>query len=56
MECTDTTHVNHYRIWEHELEWRERHASRRGYLFFGAPNERSTAVPPRDFSCTHPAS
>ena len=49
LECTDTTYVNHYRIWEHELEWRERHASRRGYLFFGAPNERSTAVPPRDF-------
>ena len=49
LECTDTTYVNHYRIWEHELEWRERHASRRGYLFFGSPNERSTAVPPRDF-------
>ena len=49
LECTDTTYVSHYRIWEHELEWRERHASRRGYLFFGAPNERSTAVPPRDF-------
>ena len=38
-----------YEIWEHELEWRERRASRLGYLFFGAPNERSTAVPPRDF-------
>ena len=49
LECTDTTYVTGYRIWEHELEWRERHASRRGYLFFGAPNERSTAVPPRDF-------
>ena len=49
LECTDTTYVTGYRIWEHELEWRERHASRRGYLFFGSPNERSTAVPPRDF-------
>ena len=49
LECTDTTCASDYRIWEHELEWRERHASRRGYLFFGAPNERSTAVPPRDF-------
>ena len=49
LECTDTTYVTGYRIWEHELEWRERHASRRGYLFFGAPNERSTAIPPRDF-------
>jgi len=49
MECTDQTYVTGYRIWEHELEWRERKATRLGYLFFGAPNERSTAVPPRDF-------
>lgn len=35
--------------WEHELEWQDRRAPRLGYLFFGAPNERSTAVPPRDF-------
>lgn len=49
MECTDATYVTGYKIWEHELEWRERRASRLGYLFFGAPNERSTAVPPRDF-------
>ncbi len=41
--------VTGYRIWEHELEWRERKAGRSGYLFFGAPNERSTAQPPRDF-------
>jgi len=50
MECTDLpTVVGGYNIWEHELEWQEHKASRRGYLFFGAPNERSTAVPPRDF-------
>ena len=49
MECADETYVVGYRIWEHELEWRGRRASRLGYLFFGAPNERSTAVPPRDF-------
>ena len=49
MECTDETYVTGYRIWEHELEWRARKAARQGYLFFGAPNERSTAVPPRDF-------
>ncbi len=49
MECVDDTHVTGYRIWEHELEWRARRASRLGYLFFGAPNERSTAAPPRDF-------
>ncbi len=49
MECTDQTYVTGYKIWQHELEWLERKAARDGYLFFGAPNERSTAVPPRDF-------
>lgn len=49
MECTDVTHKSGFRIWEHEIEWRERQAGRLGYLFFGAPNERSTAQPPRDF-------
>lgn len=49
MECTDQTYKTGYKIWQHELEWLERKAARQGYLFFGAPNERSTAVPPRDF-------
>lgn len=49
MECTDNTYHGAYRIWQYEVEWPERRAARQGYLFFGAPNERSTAVPPRDF-------
>ena len=49
MECTDQTWITGYKIWQHELEWLEHKAARQGYLFFGAPNERSTAVPPRDF-------
>ncbi len=49
MECTDQTYVTGYKIWQHELTWLERMAARQGYLFFGAPNERSTAIPPRDF-------
>jgi len=49
MECTDRTYVTGYKIWQHEIEWLERKAARLGYLFFGAPNERSTAVPPRAF-------
>lgn len=49
MECVDQTYVTGYKIWQHELEWLERKAARQGYLFFGAPNERSTAVPQRDF-------
>jgi predicted ATPase len=49
MEAADETYVSGYKIWEHEIEWSERKAERNGYLFFGAPNERSTAQPPRDF-------
>ncbi|OGQ88897.1 MAG: ATPase [Deltaproteobacteria bacterium RIFOXYD12_FULL_56_24] len=49
MECQDATYVTGYKIWQHELVWQERKAARSGYLFFGAPNERSTAVPERDF-------
>ncbi|WP_445630201.1 DUF6079 family protein [Nostoc sp. DSM 114167] len=49
LECTDQTYVTGYRIWLHELEWTIKKATRQGYLFFGAPNERSTAAPSRDF-------
>ena len=50
MERTDLpTKKSGYNIWEYELVWQERLAARTGYLFFGAPNERSTAVPERDF-------
>jgi hypothetical protein len=49
MECAERTYVPGYRIWQHEVEWRERRVTRPGYLFFGAPNQRSTAQPPREF-------
>ncbi|MCX7708138.1 MAG: DUF6079 family protein [Anaerolineae bacterium] len=49
MECSDATYVPGYRIWAHEVPWPGHGVTRPGYLFFGAPNERSTAQPPRDF-------
>jgi hypothetical protein len=49
MERTDSYYPGTHMAWEYELEWRERHAARRGYLFFGTPNQRSTAQPERDF-------
>jgi len=49
MECTDQTYVTGYKIWQHELEWLKRKTARQVYLFFGAPNERSTAAPLRGF-------
>ncbi|MCW5844895.1 MAG: hypothetical protein KIT77_26825 [Caldilinea sp.] len=49
LELTDQTYVTNYKVWQTEVPWIERKAARQGYLFFGAPNERSTAVPQRDF-------
>ncbi|CQR72612.1 hypothetical protein SOV_15730 [Sporomusa ovata DSM 2662] len=49
MECSDQTYITGFTIWQHEIEWLEHKAARQGYLFFGAPNERSTVTPPRDF-------
>lgn len=51
MEVKDVpTKVTGYNIWEYDkIIWQERNAPRIGYLFFGAPNERSTAQPPRDY-------
>ncbi len=49
MECSDGTYVTGHPIWEHRLEWVEHKVERIGYLFFGAPNDRPTAQPDRDF-------
>jgi hypothetical protein len=49
LECSPNTYISGYRIWETELDWYAHKVTRRGYLFFGAPNERSTAQPERDF-------
>lgn len=50
MERTDeAAYVTGHLIWQYEVEWQERRAKRGGYLFFGAPNDRPTAQPERDF-------
>ncbi len=49
MNLSDTTYVSSYPIWFYELPWVEHKVTRPGYLFFGAPDERTTAQPPRDF-------
>jgi len=49
LECTDTPTFTGWQIWQHEIDWKERSSPRLGYLFFGTPSERSTAIPPRDF-------
>lgn len=49
LSVSDEPYVAGYRIWQYDLPWATNNADRRGYLFMGAPNERSTAQPPRDF-------
>src|SRR5207244_4149868 len=49
LEQRDTPYVSGYNIWAYELPWADKNVGRVGYLFMGAPNERSTAQPPRDF-------
>jgi hypothetical protein len=41
-------YVRDPQVWEYEVPWRARGVTRTGYLFFGTPNQRSTANPPRD--------
>jgi hypothetical protein len=49
MEWERPEYVGGRRIYQYELTWEERNVERRGYLFMGLPNERTTAQPPRDF-------
>lgn len=49
LGLSDTTYSSTYKIWFYELPWVDRKVMRPGYLFFGAPDERNTAQPPRDF-------
>ncbi|MCC2309163.1 DUF6079 family protein [Cellulomonas chengniuliangii] len=49
LEVSANPYVAGYRIYSYELPWAAKKVRRLGYLFLGAPNERSTAQPPRDF-------
>ncbi len=49
LELNESTYVPGFRIWPRELPWAGQGMSRRGYIFLGATNERSTAQPERDF-------
>jgi len=49
LNLSDTTYLTGYSIWFYELPWSDHKVTRPGYLFFGPPDERTTAQPPRDF-------
>jgi len=49
LDWNEEKAVPNYEIYEYQLNWYSHNVFRRGYLFLGLPNERSTAQPPRDF-------
>ena len=49
LNLSDSTYLTGYSIWFYELPWMEHKVNRPGYFFFGLPDERTTAQPPRDF-------
>lgn len=49
LNLSDTTYLTGYTIWFYEIPWNDHKVTRPGYLFFGPPDERTTAQPPRDF-------
>jgi len=49
LNLSDTTYLTGYSIWFYEVLWADHKVNRPGYLFFGPPDERTTAQPPRDF-------
>lgn len=49
MDWTEPEYVANFKIYQHTLNWASHGIFRRGYLFFGTPEDRPTAQPPRDY-------
>lgn len=49
LEWEAQEYVPNFKIYEYILNWDSHNIFRRGYLFMGVPEGRSTAEPPRDF-------
>src|SRR5699024_1556013 len=49
LEMKANTYRSGFNIWQHTLESNDKKTFRRGYIFFGNPNERSTTEPEEDF-------
>lgn len=49
LDWNEDKAVPNFEIYEYQLNWDSHNIFRRGYLFLGVPNDRSTAQPPRDY-------
>lgn len=49
LECSSGTEFIGAKIWDYELQWLSHNMFKNGWLFFGNPDERSTAVPEKEF-------
>jgi len=49
LEWNEKECVNHFKIYEHRVNWVSRNIFRSGYLFFGAPEFRPTTLQPKDY-------
>lgn len=49
LEMKENTYRSGFKIWQHSIEWNDKKTFRRGYIFFGNPDERSTTEPQEDF-------
>jgi hypothetical protein len=49
LEMDNDSPVQEGRLWNYNLQWTDKNVERPGWLFFGFPNQRSTAKPPKDF-------
>lgn len=49
LEWDQMEKVDNFKIYEHTLNWDTHNIFRRGYLFMGIPDNRSTAQPPEDY-------
>ena len=48
-QADEPSYVVGHKIWQYRIEWQDRRVQRTGYIFLGAPNDRPTAHPERDF-------
>lgn len=49
LEMEVNTYRAGFNIWQHTIEWNDKKTFRRGYIFLGNPDERSTTEPEEDF-------